>query len=70
MCALYVTGDIHGNVTDRFSFRKQSITRELTQEDVVVVLGDFGIPFGVQCPHEDQKTELYDADWLNRKLQL
>lgn len=67
MCALYVTGDIHGDAVDRFSFRRQPITREFTEEDVVVILGDFGIPFGVQCPHENQEAELYDANWLNKK---
>ncbi len=40
---LYLTGDTHGENIERFSFRKHKWLRELTADDVVVVLGDTGL---------------------------
>lgn len=37
---LYLTGDTHGENIERFSFKKNPSLRELTADDIVVVLGD------------------------------
>lgn len=38
--------DTHGKVIERFSFRSNPGLRELTNTDIIFVLGDFGQPFG------------------------
>ena len=62
-----ITGDIHGRPIERFSFRKHPELRELKISDYMIILGDFGIPFGINAPwHEqDKKAEHYAASWLN-----
>ena len=40
------TGDIHGKVIKRFSFKQNPSLRQLTSDDIIFVLGDFGQPFG------------------------
>lgn len=43
---LFITGDTHGRVIERFSFRQNATLRQLTNKDTVIQLGDFGQPFG------------------------
>ena len=38
--------DTHGKVIERFSFRHNAALRELNNNDIMFVLGDFGQPFG------------------------
>lgn len=40
------TGDVHGKVIERFSFKRNPGLRQLQSGDIVFQLGDFGQPFG------------------------
>lgn len=57
MSKVYVTGDIHGSFA-RFTSQK---FRNLTKEDIVIVLGDFG---GIWA-QKPTKSEKYWLDWLD-----
>lgn len=43
--SIFVTGDIHGEIYPRLSNASFSAQRELTKDDIVIVAGDFGIPW-------------------------
>lgn len=45
--AIYLTGDIHGMTDDPDRFEAWSFPEgeELTEDDYVIILGDFGMPF-------------------------
>lgn len=72
---IYVTGDIHGNPIERFSFKHHPELRELTEYDYMFILGDCGVPFYNPDLHfYDQwtkpgleKREHYLLNWLNKK---
>lgn len=59
---IYVTGDIHANPvrlsTDSFPEQK-----EMTKDDYVIILGDFGLVWD----KEESKEEKYWLDWLESK---
>ena len=57
---VYLTGDTHADFT-RFATRNFPEQREMTKDDIVIILGDFG---GVW---HDCKEERYWLDWLNDK---
>lgn len=61
--SIWVTGDIHGNPvrlsTDIFPEQK-----EMTKEDFLIILGDFGLVWDY---HGANKNEKYWLDWLERK---
>ena len=63
MAQIWVTGDIHGNPsrlnTDCFPEGKS-----FTREDVVEILGDFGL---VWDHHGENREEKYWLDWLENK---
>ena len=61
--SLYVTGDTHGDVISRFSFKCHPVLRNLTKDDIVIILGDFGIPWN----HLTQEQDVYSAKWLDEK---
>ena len=61
--SLYVTGDTHGDVISRFSFKRHPVLRNLTKDDIVIILGDFGIPWN----HLTQEQDVYAAKWLDEK---
>lgn len=46
--SLYFLGDIHGNPYPSLSFKNNPHLRKLTSDDVIVQLGDFGVPFTPQ----------------------
>lgn len=57
---IYITGDTHGDWVTRLkvdSFPKQ---KEMTKDDYVIILGDFGI-------WNNSKQENYNLDWLENK---
>lgn len=56
---IYLTGDTHGTWT-RFSVENFPEQKEMTKDDYVIILGDFGI-------WTDDKQERYWLDWLNEK---
>lgn len=57
---IYVTGDTHQKFT-RFTKRhRERLPFELTEEDYVIICGDFGLLW------EKNKTLDYNLDWLSR----
>lgn len=60
---VYVTGDCHGDFR-RFSTRNFPEQKNMTREDVVIILGDFGGIWDCDC---SSKEEEYWLDWLNEK---
>ena len=61
--AIFVTGDIHGDAR-KFSSDSFSIGKDLTKEDYVIILGDFGL---VWNKDEENKYEKNWLDWLEEK---
>lgn len=66
MSRLVVTGDIHGKAAKRFAANEEYINKD----DVVVICGDFGIPFGIDnpfIPQENRYRQCAEATWLNNQ---
>lgn len=61
--AVWITGDIHGN-PQRFSTDNFPEQKEMTKDDVVIILGDFGLVWDYSG---ENKTEKYWLDWLENK---
>jgi len=59
---IYVTGDTHGDIRrlNSESFPEQ---KEMTKDDYVIILGDFGLVW----EQEESKEEKHWLDWLERK---
>ena len=54
---IYLTGDTHGEIDiKKLSFQNWKESRELTRNDYLIILGDFGFPF-------------YDEDIMKQKGQ-
>ena len=62
MSSIYVTGDIHGNPA-RLSSDTFPAGKKLNKDDVVEILGDFGLIW----EQEESPTEEFHLDWLNKK---
>ena len=60
---IFCTGDIHGKVIERFSFKQHPELRQLKKEDIIFQLGDFGQPFGLSTYKEAE----YIFKFLNEK---
>lgn len=62
MSKLFITGDTHGNIDiDKLAIKKFPFQKELTKNDILVVLGDWGaIWYG-------NKKDNYMIDWWNNK---
>ena len=60
---IFVTGDIHQEDLYRFSLLKRDYP-ELTKDDVVIVCGDFGIPWNYPDT-KGYKTDLYNLEKIN-----
>ena len=60
---IYITGDIHGDPT-RFSTDNFPEQKEMTKDDVVIILGDFGI---VWDRYYETKNEKHWLKWLEDK---
>ena len=58
--AVYVTGDTHGDWMGRLNSDAFPEGLELTKDDYVLVLGDFGI-------WDNSNREKYNLDWLEKK---
>ena len=56
---VYITGDTHGDYT-RFSTDRFSAQKEMSYQDTMIILGDFGL-------WHDSPEERYWLDWLNDK---
>lgn len=63
MSYIGVTGDMHGEPRSirRLSAKNFPLGKVLTKEDVVIIAGDFGMPF------DGSDEENYWLDWLNNK---
>ena len=59
---IYITGDIHGDPR-RFSADNFLEQKEMTRDDFVIILGDFGLIWS----NEQTKTEKYWLNWLDSK---
>jgi len=59
---VYLTGDTHSNPS-RFSSNHFPEGKELTKDDFVIILGDFGLLWS----RVSDKTELYWINWLSKK---
>lgn len=57
---IYITGDTHADF-NRFSTKKFPEQKEMTKDDIVIILGDFG-GIWYDCPEER-----YRLDWLSKK---
>lgn len=58
---VYVTGDTHARFNERFRTKAFPDQKEMTRDDTVIILGDFG---GVWSDSEEEK---YWLKWLNNK---
>lgn len=57
---IFITGDTHSYWMDRLNSHAFPEQKEMTKNDYVIVLGDFGI-------WDNSKTEKYNLDWLENK---
>jgi hypothetical protein len=62
MSRIYLTGDIHGDPR-RLSMLGFPEQKELTKEDYVIILGDFGLVWD----NVESREEKYWLNWLNDK---
>lgn len=60
---LYITGDTHADFR-RFSTDNFPEQKDMTRDDAVIILGDFG---GIWDVEKSSKRELYWLDWLESK---
>lgn len=59
---IYITGDIHGDPR-RFNTDSFPEQKEMTRDDFVIILGDFGLIWN----NKQTRQEKYWLDWLNDK---
>lgn len=64
MSRIFVTGDIHSEVCDRFSSFNFPEGKKLTRDDYVFIAGDFGV---IWDNDETNPSENYLLDWLDEK---
>lgn len=62
MNRIIVTGDIHSQIIERFSFKKHPELRKLDCTDTIIVCGDIGIAW----PGYEKETK-YLLNWLGEK---
>lgn len=68
MGKMFITGDIHGSAVKRFKPHMDEL-KQLTQDDIVFIVGDCGLPFGVNGPSYEilyKKHDKYQLDWLKQ----
>lgn len=62
MNRIFVTGDLHGQIDIRkLNKRNFPIQDELTKEDYLIIVGDFGLVW------HDTKEEQYWTKWLSTR---
>ena len=57
---IFITGDTHGDWMKRLKVESFPEQKEMTKNDYVIILGDFGI-------WDDSKREAYNLDWLENR---
>lgn len=60
---IFVTGDIHGDCFSRLKTASFPEQKEMTRNDTVIILGDFGLVWA----QEETKEEAYKLDWLSAR---
>ena len=69
--SIYVCGDTHGDLDiGLLSFSNWPESRKLTEKDVVVILGDFGLIWGHPGTRRAKKTNTGQIGWGNAHIQL
>ena len=61
---IYITGDTHGFVMDRLNAKAFPEQKEMTKDDYVIILGDFGVIWNFKSGSQSEK---YELDWLEDK---
>ncbi len=61
---IYITGDTHGEFSNRFNSRNFFEQKDMTKDDYVIICGDFGGIWDVDC---EGKYEKYWLDWLEER---
>lgn len=65
-----IKGDIHGEAVESFSYKKHPELKKLDNTDVILIVGDCGIPFGINHPAYEtkwKKKDLYELNYLNSR---
>lgn len=62
--SLYLTGDVHSKVCNRFSFKQHPELRTLTDEDFMIIAGDFG---AIWDWTGNSKEDKYYLNFVNSK---
>ena len=57
---IYITGDTHGDWKSRLNEHSFPEQKEMTKDDYVIILGDFGI-------WDNSDKERRNLDWLNNR---
>lgn len=52
--SLYLTGDVHADIISRFGFKHNPVLRQLSSEDTIIVLGDWGVPWNNATASSDR----------------
>ena len=64
MSHIYITGDVHNTVdVKKFNMKNFPVQKELTKNDYIIILGDFGFPWH----NPENKEDKYWLDWFNDK---
>lgn len=62
--SIFITGDTHGEVIERFSFNHHAPLRNLTEDDTMIIAGDFGGIWDYNC---QSKRDAYILDWMEQQ---
>lgn len=68
MNRLFITGDIHGDAVRRFKPRFEEL-KALDKDDIIFIVGDCGLPFGINNPAYEivyKRHDMYQLDWLSQ----
>jgi predicted phosphodiesterase len=71
MSRIFITGDTHGDIDyAKLNTRQFKEQKNLTKDDYVIVLGDFGVlwnSYTKYCPDRLSKRDLNFIDWYENK---
>lgn len=64
---IYFTGDIHGEIDiGKLSYRNWAESRNLTADDYLIIMGDFGLPFpDSDVTEQNQPARSAYKYWVN-----
>ena len=61
---IYITGDTHGTFNYRFSKKSFPEQEQMTKDDYLIILGDFG---GIWNQNGESEQEKYWLDWFEER---